>query len=123
MNKTRTVLFVCVILLSALTLSACMSRTTPKNLIITSTLKVTRTGGKITITDVLSDTSYTFIIRHKRPPERTTERASVTKTEHIEILKCTKKIILKDLINDEFYTICIGKIFPVISVFKGGERI
>ena len=121
MKKTLSLLII--ILLMATMLSSCRSRTHTEILIDTDTLQATRTGGKITITDVLSDTSYTFIIRHKRPPERTTERASVTKTEHIEILKCTKKIILKDLINDEFYTICIGKIFPVISVFKGGERI
>lgn len=103
-----------------LSLTGCIRRNS-ETLISTDTLQVTRTGGKITITDVLSDTSYTFIIRHKRPPERTAERTSVTKTEHIEILKCTKKIILKDLINDEFYTICIGKVFPRITVKEGGE--
>ena len=117
MKKTLSLLII--ILLMATMLSSCRSRTNTEILIDTDTLQVTHTGARITITDVLSDTSYTFIIRYKRPPER----ASVTKTEHIEILKCTKKIILKDLINDEFYTICIGKIFPVISVFKGGERI
>lgn len=119
MNKTRTILLVCVILLSALTLSACMSRT--KTLLDSDCIRITQEGGRIVIYDVLSDESYTFIIRHKRPPERTTERTSVTKTEHIEILKCTKKIILKDLINDEFYTICIGKVFPRITVKEGGE--
>ena len=121
MKKTLSLLII--ILLMATMLSACRSRAEPRILLDDEYLQITQTGGKITITDVLSDTSYNFTIRHKRPSERTTERTSVTKTEHIEILKCTKKIILKDLINDEFYTICIGKIFPVISVFKGGERI
>ena len=115
----RKYLIFLIVLAMLLTLTGCKSRT--KTLLDSDCIRITQEGGKITITDVLSDTSYTFIIRHKRPPERTTERTSVTKTEHIEILKCTKKIILKDLINDEFYTICIGKVFPRITVKEGGE--
>ena len=108
-----------IMMLILLIFTGCKSRT--KTLLDSDCIRITQEGGRIVIYDVLSDTSYTFIIRHKRPPERTAERTSVTKTEHIEILKCTKKIILKDLINDEFYTICIGKIFPRITVKEGGE--
>ena len=114
----RKCLVVLMVLLCVISFAGCKGK--PKILLDTDSLTISREGGRIVIYDVLSDESYTFIIRHKRPPERTTERASVTKTEHIEILKCTKKIILKDLINDEFYTICIGKVFPRITVKEGG---
>ena len=108
MNKTRTVLLVCVILLSALTLSACMSRTNTEILIDTDTLQATREGARITIKDLLTNESYYFRICRKSSSERITEPIRITSTEHLTIELYPKKIKVTDLTNKEIYTICIN---------------
>ena len=106
MKKTLSLLII--ILLMATMLSACRSRTHTEILIDTDTLQVTRTGGKITITDLLTNESYYFRICRKSSSERITEPIRITSTEHLTIELYPKKIKVTDLTNKEIYTICIN---------------
>lgn len=106
MKKTLSLLII--ILLMATMLSSCRSRTHTEILIDTDTLQVTRTGGKITITDLLTNESYYFRICRKSSSERITEPIRITSTEHLTIELYPKKIKVTDLTNKEIYTICIN---------------
>ena len=116
MKKTLSLLII--ILLMATMLSSCRSRTHTEILIDTDTLQVTRTGGKITITDLLTNESYYFRICRKSSSERITEPIRITSTEHLTIELYPKKIKVTDLTNKEIYTICIS-ILRVKAVFNG----
>ena len=106
MKKTLSLLII--ILLMATMLSSCRSRTHTEILIDTDTLQVTRTGGKIAITDLLTNESYYFRICRKSSSERITEPIRITSTEHLTIELYPKKIKVTDLTNKEIYTICIN---------------
>ena len=116
MKKTLSLLII--ILLMATMLSSCRSRTHTEILIDTDTLQVTRTGGKISITDLLTNESYNFRICRKSSSERITEPIRITSTEHLTIELYPKKIKVTDLTNKEIYTICIN-ILGVKAVFNG----
>lgn len=121
MKKTLSLLII--ILLMATMLSACRSRAEPRILLDDEYLQITQTGGKIDVCDVESNITYTFHIRHKNASKRLTEPYTAVDTPTLLIEKQYKKILLIVKETKEVFTISIGKIFPVISVFKGGERI
>lgn len=100
-----------------LSLTGCIRRNS-ETLISTDTLQVTRTGARITITDVLSDESYTFILKHTKPLEGDVEPIRVISNEHIVIDKYPKKLLIADLTAKKSYTISIS-ILRVKVVFNG----
>ena len=104
MKKKICLILVLMVLLS---LAGCISSNS-ETLIRTDTLQVTRTGGKITITDVLSDTSYTFILKHTKPIEGDVEPIRVISNEHIVIDKYPKRLLITDLTAKRSYTISIS---------------
>ena len=121
MKKTLSLLII--ILLMATMLSACRSRAEPRILLDDEYLQITQTGGKIDVYDVESNMTYTFYIRHKKPSNRVLEAYTAIDTPTLRIEKQYKKLLLTVKKSKEVFTISIGKMFPVISVFKGGERI
>ena len=103
-------------LLCIMSLAGCKGK--PKVLLDTDVLKVEQEGGKITITDVLSDESYTFILKHTKPLEGDVEPIRVISNEHIVIDKYPKKLLIADLTAKKSYTISIS-ILGVKAVFNG----
>lgn len=116
MKKTLSLLIS--ILLMAMMLSACRSRTNTEILIDTDTLQVTHTGARITITDTIDNISYTFILKHTKPIEGDVEPIRVINTKNLIIDKYPKKLLITDLNTNENYTICIS-ILGVKAVFNG----
>ena len=116
MKKTLSLLIS--ILLMAMMLSACRSRTNTEILIDTDTLQVTHTGARITITDTVDNISYTFILKRKKPLEGDVEPIRVINTKNLIIDKYPKKLLITDLNTNENYTICIS-ILGVKAVFNG----
>lgn len=108
-------------LLCVISFSGCKGK--PKVLLDTDLLKVEQEGAKIHVCDVESNIIYTFYIRHKNASKRLAEPYTAVDTPTLLIEKQYKKILLIVKETKEVFTISIGKIFPVISVFKGGERI
>ena len=119
MKKTLSLLIS--ILLMAMMLSACRSRTNTEILIDTDTLQATREGARITITDTIDNISYTFILKHTKPLEGDVEPIRVTNTKNLIIDKYPKKLLITDLNTNENYTICIS-ILRVKAVFDGNFR-
>ena len=103
--------------------TSCLSRTEPRKLLDNEYLEITQTGGKIDVYDVEGGAIYTFYIRHKNASKRLTEPYTAVNTPTLRIEKQYKKLLLTVKKSKEVFTISIGKMFPVISVFKGGERI
>ena len=103
--------------------TSCLSRTEPKILLDDEYLQITQICGKIDVYDVLGGVTYTFHIRHKNASKRLTEPYTSVDTPTLLIEKQHKKILLTVKEAKEVFTISIGNIFPVISVFKGGKRI
>ena len=103
-------------LLCIMSLAGCKGK--PKVLLDTDVLKVEQEGGKITITDVLNDESYTFILKHTKPLEGDVEPIRVISNEHIVIDKYPKRLLLTDLTAKRSYTISIS-ILGVKAVFNG----
>ena len=115
----------CLVILTALLilLSFAGCREKPRILLNDEYLQITQTGGKIDVYDVESNMTYTFYIRHKNASKRLTEPYTAVNTPTLRIEKQYKKLLLTVKKSKEVFTISIGKMFPVISVFKGGERI
>ena len=115
----------CLVILTALLilLSFAGCREKPRILLNDEYLQITQTGGKIDVCDVESNITYTFHIRHKNASKRLTEPYTAVNTPTLRIEKQYKKLLLTVKKSKEVFTISIGKMFPVISVFKGGERI
>ena len=115
----------CLVILTALLilLSFVGCREKPRILLDNEYLEITQTGGKIDVYDVESNMTYTFYIRHKNASKRLTEPYTAVNTPTLRIEKQYKKLLLTVKKSKEVFTISIGKMFPVISVFKGGERI
>ena len=93
-------------LLCIMSLAGCKGK--PKVLLDTDVLKVEQEGGKITITDVLNDESYTFILKHTKPLEGDVEPIRVISNEHIVIDKYPKRLLITDLTAKRSYTISIS---------------
>lgn len=115
-TRIRILSFITAILL--LILSGCCVSRKEEILIDTSSIQATQEGGKITITDLLTNESYYFRICRKSSSERITEPIRITSTEHLTIELYPKKIKVTDLTNKEIYTICISML-RVKAVFNG----
>ena len=107
-----------IMMLILLIFTGCRSRAEPRILLDTDSLTISQEGGKITITDVLSDESYTFILKHTKPLEGDVEPIRVINTKNLIIDKYPKKLLITDLNTNENYTICIS-ILGVKAVFIG----
>ena len=102
--------------------TSCLSRTEPKILLDDEYLQITQICGKIDVYDVLGGVTYTFHIRHKNASKRLTEPYTVTDTPTLRIEKQYKKLLLTVKKSKEVFTIRINRIFPKISLFKGGSK-
>ena len=105
-------------LLILLSFAGCKEK--PRILLESADLKIVQTGGKIDVYDVESNMTYTFYIRHKNASKRLAEPYTVTDTPTLRIEQRHKEIILTVKKCKNKYTLRIGKIFPIISVKKGG---
>ena len=114
----------CLVILTVLSilLSFVGCREKPRILLNDEYLQITQTGGKIDVYDVESNMTYTFHIRHKNASKRLTEPYTVTDTPTLRIEKQYKKLLLTVKKSKEVFTIRINRIFPKISLFKGGNK-
>ncbi len=112
----------CLVILTALLilLSFAGCREKPRILLNDEYLQITQTGGKIDVYDVESNMTYTFYIRHKKPSNRVLEPYTAVNSDTLLIEQRHKEIILIVKKCKNKYTLRIGKIFPIISVKKGG---
>ena len=113
---------ICLILalMVLLSLTGCISRT--KTLLDTDLLKVEQEGAKIHVYDVSGGVTYTFYIRHKKPSNRVLEPYTAIDTPTLRIEKQYKELLLTVKKSKEVFTIRINRIFPKISLFKGGNK-
>ena len=114
----------CLVILTALLilLSFTGCRGKPKVLLDTDLLKVEQEGSKISVYDVLGDNVYNFRIVHKKPSNRVLEAYAAVDTPTLRIEKQFKKLLLTVKKSKEVFTIRINRIFPKISLFKGGNK-
>ena len=103
-------------LLCIISLAGCRGK--PRILLNDEYLQITQTGGKIDVYDVLSDESYTFILKRTKPLGGDVEPIRVINTKNLIIDKYPKKLLITDLNTNENYTICIS-ILGVKAVFNG----
>ena len=115
----RKYLIFLIVLAMLLTFTGCKSRA--KTLLDSDCIRITQEGGRIAIYDVLSDESYTFILKHTKPLEGDVEPIRVISNEHIVIDKYPKKLLIADLTAKKSYTISIS-ILRVKAVFNGNFR-
>lgn len=107
-----------IMMLILLIFTGCRSRAEPRILLDTDRLTISREGGRIVIYDVLSDESYTFILKRTKPLEGDVEPIRVISNEHIVIDKYPKKLLITDLTAKKSYTISIS-ILRVKVIFNG----
>ncbi len=100
--------------------TSCLSRAEPRKLLDNEYLKITQTGGEISVYDVSGGVTYTFHIRHKNASKRLTEPYTAVNTPTLRIEQRHKEIILTVKKCKDKYTLRIGKIFPKTSLIKGG---
>lgn len=117
----RKYLIFLIVLAMLLTFTGCKSRA--KTLLDGDCIRITQEGARVAIYDRLSGECYNFRLSRKRPSETRREAVTIANTPTLLIEKQHKKILLTVKETKEVLTISIGKIFPVISLFKGGERI
>lgn len=110
-----------IMMLILLIFTGCRSRAEPRILLDTDSLTISQEGGRIVVYDVLSDESYTFILKHTKPLEGDVEPIRVISNEHIVIDKYPKKLLIADLTAKKSYTISIS-ILRVKVVFNGNFR-
>lgn len=104
-------IFMTVLLMASITataITAIWSRDRPQILLDNNSLTITQEGGRIVIYDVLSDESYTFILKHTKPLEGDVEPIRVISNEHIVIDKYPKRLLITDLTAKRSYTISIS---------------
>ena len=107
-------------LLILLSFAGCKGK--PKVLLDTDLLKVEQEGAKIAIYDRLSGEYYSFHLSRKRPTETRREAVTMANTPTLLIEKQYKKLLLTVKKSKEVFTIRINRIFPKISLFKGGNK-
>ena len=114
----------CLVILTALlcVISFAGCRGKPKVLLDTDLLKVEQKRGKIDVYDVESNITYTFYIRHKNASKRLAEPYAAVDTPSLRIEKQYKELLLTVKKSKEVFTIRINRIFPKISLFKGGNK-
>ena len=115
----RKYLVILTALLILLSFAGCREK--PRILLDTDSLTISQEGGRIVIYDVLSDESYTFILKHTKPLEGDVEPIRVISNEHIVIDKYPKRLLITDLTAKKSYTICIS-ILRVKVIFNGNFR-
>ena len=114
----RKYLIFLIVLAMLLTFTGCKSRA--KTLLDSDCIRITQKGAKIHVYDVESNITYTFHIRHKNASKRLTEPYTAVNTPTLRIEQRHKEIILTVKKCKNKYTLRIGKIFPKISLIKGG---
>lgn len=114
----RKYLIFLIVLAMLLTFTGCKSRA--KTLLDGDCIRITQEGGKIAIYDRLSGECYNFHLSRKRPTETRREAVTIANTPTLRIEKQFKKIILYVKRSEEIYTLSISRIFPNISLIKGG---